>query len=183
MKAVDRRTDTPAVQSCVYKVLARPPGLDSPGRTESMAAAAISVLANLARHLPADAAGVEASLVGSHRMALVHGSAVGQVAAVCPAEVPQAPARRICCEDLEDILAATLMYCCTVDCSNLTEDEVEAVMRTLRAVGKRNDIALQSLAAAVWCLVRCCGGLQRPGAEGATLRKVLVLILILILIL
>ena len=76
MKTVDRRTDLPAIESCVYRALSRDAALDSSHKAEAMRAAAIGVLGNLAAHLQPGASGAEAVLHGQHRVTLVHGNLV-----------------------------------------------------------------------------------------------------------
>lgn len=152
METVDRRTEMPVIESCIYRALEREVANDT--RVEETRAAAVSVVGNLSAHVSADSSGPDRCLVGTHRVTLVQGNCITHVSNAVPDELPDDPPRRAVALDLESNACITLMYACTVEASHVTEEEVEAVLRILKLVGRRNVTALQWLSAAVWCLAR-----------------------------
>lgn len=152
METVDRRTEMPVIESCIYRALEREVSADT--RVEETRAAAISVVGNLSAHVSADATGPDRSLTGTHRITLVQGNVITHVSSAVPLQLPEEPKRRAVALDLENNACLTLMFACTVEASHVTEEEVESVLRVLKLVGKRNVTALQWLSASVWCLVR-----------------------------
>lgn len=158
METVDRRTEMPVIESCIYRALERSVANDT--RVEETRAAAVSVVGNLSAHvLPADPSaadtGPDRALAGTHRVTLVQGNCITHVSGAVPkGDHPDDPAGRAVALDLENNACLTLMFACTVDAAHVTEEEVEAVLRAAKSVGRRNPTALQWLAAALWCLAR-----------------------------